>query len=151
MFIHLIPHFLEPLSFPGGSDRKESARSARDPGSTPWLRRSPGEGNGYSLQYTWLENSIVHGSQRVRHNRVTNTFFWTLYGSVNSVRLKASLFTRASQSDINTQKYCLKNGWMERKKMEERKEREKSLVWIFSMVILFSLTGTLKTQFTWNF
>ena len=61
-------------------------------GSISGLGRSPGEGNGYSLQYTCLENSIVHGSQRVRHNRVTNTFFWTLYSSVNSVRLKTSLF-----------------------------------------------------------
>ena len=44
----------------GGSDRKESACSAGDLGSTPGLGRSPGEGNGYSLQYPCLENSIVH-------------------------------------------------------------------------------------------
>ena len=32
-------------SFPGGSDGKESACSAGDPGSIPGLGRSPGEGN----------------------------------------------------------------------------------------------------------
>ena len=43
---------------PGGSDSKESACSAEDPGSIPGSRRSPGEGNGYSLQYSYLENSM---------------------------------------------------------------------------------------------
>ena len=37
------------LGFPGISDRKESAYSARDPGLTPGLGRSPGEENGYPL------------------------------------------------------------------------------------------------------
>ena len=37
--------------FPGGSDGKASACSAGDPGSTPGLGRSPGEGNG-TLQLT---------------------------------------------------------------------------------------------------
>ena len=32
---------------------KESARSARDPSSIPGLRRSPGEGIGHPLQYSW--------------------------------------------------------------------------------------------------
>ena len=52
------------LRQPGGSDGKESACSARDPGSVPGLGRSPGEGNGYPLQYSDLENSmdcIIHG------------------------------------------------------------------------------------------
>ena len=43
---------------PGGSDSKESACSAEDPGSIPGSRRTPGEGNGYSLQYSYLENSM---------------------------------------------------------------------------------------------
>ena len=47
------------LRQPGGSDGKESACSARDPGSVPGLGRSPGEGNGYPLQYSGLENSMV--------------------------------------------------------------------------------------------
>ena len=44
--------------FPGGSDGKESTCNAGDPGSVPGLGRSPGEGNGYLLQYSCLENSI---------------------------------------------------------------------------------------------
>ena len=46
------------LSFPGGSAGKESACNARDLGLIPGLGRSPGEGNGYSLQYFGLENSM---------------------------------------------------------------------------------------------
>ena len=39
--------------FPGGSDSKESACNAGDPGLTPGSGRSPGEGIGYPLQYFW--------------------------------------------------------------------------------------------------
>ena len=53
----------------GSSDGEESACSAGDPGSIPGSGRSPGEGNGNSLQYSCLESSmdrealraIVHG------------------------------------------------------------------------------------------
>jgi len=44
--------------------KKESAYNARDLSFIPGLGRSPGEGNGYPLQYSGLENSmdcIVHG------------------------------------------------------------------------------------------
>ena len=44
--------------FPGGSDGKESACNAGDAGSIPGLGRSPGEGNGYPLQYSCLENPM---------------------------------------------------------------------------------------------
>ena len=39
--------------FPGGLDSEESACNARDLGSIPGLGRSPEEGNGYPLQYSW--------------------------------------------------------------------------------------------------
>ena len=39
--------------FPEGSAGKESACKAGDPGSIPGLGRSPGEGKGYTLQYSW--------------------------------------------------------------------------------------------------
>ena len=51
------------MGFPGGSDDKESACNVGDLGVIPRLRRSPGEGKGYPLQYSGLENStdcIVH-------------------------------------------------------------------------------------------
>ena len=42
----------------GGSDSKESACIAGDPGSIPGSGRSSGEGNGNPLQYSCLENPI---------------------------------------------------------------------------------------------
>ena len=51
------------MGFPCGSAGKESACNVGDLGSIPGLGRSPGEGNGYPLQYSGLENSmdcIVH-------------------------------------------------------------------------------------------
>ena len=72
--------------FPHSSAGKESACSAGDVGLIPWLGRSSGEGNGYPLQYCFLENPMdrkawqatVHGIARVRHNLVT---IWiSLYG-----------------------------------------------------------------------
>jgi hypothetical protein len=44
--------------FPGGSAGQEYACNAGDLGSIPWLGRSPGEGKGYPLQYSGLENSM---------------------------------------------------------------------------------------------
>ena len=44
--------------FPSGSAGKESACNSEDLGSIPGLRRSPGEGKGYPLQYFGLENSM---------------------------------------------------------------------------------------------
>ena len=44
--------------FPCGSVGKESTCNAGDLGSIPRLGRSPGEGNGYPLQYSCLENSM---------------------------------------------------------------------------------------------
>ena len=44
--------------FPCGSAGKESAYNARDLGLIPGLGRFPGEGKGYPLQYSGLENSM---------------------------------------------------------------------------------------------
>ena len=65
--------------FPGGSDGKQSACNARDPGSLPGSARSPGEGNGNPLHYSCLENptdkgawqATVYGVARVEHDLVT--------------------------------------------------------------------------------
>ena len=64
------------MGFPGGSAGKESACNVGDLGLIPGLGKSPGEGNGYPLQYSGLENSITikfMGWQRVRHDWVTFT------------------------------------------------------------------------------
>ena len=44
--------------FPGGSDGKESACNVGHPGLITGSGRSPGEGIGYTLQYSCLENSM---------------------------------------------------------------------------------------------
>ena len=41
---------------PGGSDGKESVCNAEDPGLIPGSEKSPGEGKGYPLHYSCLEN-----------------------------------------------------------------------------------------------
>ena len=54
--------FYRALGFSGGSDSKESTCSAGDPGLIPGSERSPGEGYGYPLQYTCLENPLDRGA-----------------------------------------------------------------------------------------
>ena len=52
------------VDFPCGSDGKEYAYNAGDLGLIPGRGRSPGEGKGYPLQYSGLNNSLdctVHG------------------------------------------------------------------------------------------
>ena len=53
------------LGFPCGSAGKESACNAGDPGSIPGLGRCHGEGKGYPLQYSGLENSMDYTVHRV--------------------------------------------------------------------------------------
>ena len=67
--------------FPCGSAGKESACNAGDVGLVSGLGRSPGEGKGYPLQYSGLENSMdctVHGVTKSR-TRPSNFHFslWT--------------------------------------------------------------------------
>ena len=65
------------LDLPSGSVGKESTCNVGDLGLIPGLGRSPGEGKGYPLQYSGLENSmgcIVHGVGKSRAGRVTFTF-----------------------------------------------------------------------------
>ena len=52
------------MGFPHSSAGKESAYDVGDLGSVPELERTPGEGNGYPLQFSGRENSMagtVHG------------------------------------------------------------------------------------------
>ena len=90
------------LGFLCGSAGTESACSVGDLGSTPQLGRSPGEGKGYPLQYSGLENSmdcIVHGLQE---SDITG-------------RLSLSLSTGNSRSVTN-------NHWNSRSKTKKSKK-----------------------------
>ena len=65
------------MGFPCVSTGKGSTCDAGDLGSIPGLGRSPGERNGYPLQYSGLENSmdsIVHGVAKSR-TRLNNFHF----------------------------------------------------------------------------
>ena len=75
--------------FPGGSDGKESACNAGDLGSISGSGRSPGEGNGYPLHYSCLENSMDRGAWRATvyeitksQTRLNNWHFHTLHVSM---------------------------------------------------------------------
>ena len=70
------------MGFFYGSAGKESAYNVGDLGSIPGLRRSPGEGRGYPLQYSGLENStacIVHGVAKTQlsdfHKHIHNAIY----------------------------------------------------------------------------
>ena len=53
------------MGFPGSSAGKESTCNAGDPGSIPGSGRSAGEGIGYPLQYSGLENFMDVGALQI--------------------------------------------------------------------------------------
>ena len=59
----------------GGSNCKESTYNAGDLGLIPGSGRRPGEGNGYPLQHSYLENSLDKGAWRATVHRVEKS--WT--------------------------------------------------------------------------
>ena len=61
------------MDFPGGSDRKNLACSAGDPGSIPGSGRSPGEGHDNPLHYSCLENSMDRGGWQAAVHRVSKS------------------------------------------------------------------------------
>ena len=63
------------VGFPGGSDGKESTCNAAEPGSIPGLGRSPGEGNGNPLQYSYLATSMNRGAWWAKVHGVAKS--WT--------------------------------------------------------------------------
>ena len=65
--------FSEFVDFPGGSDGKESACRAGDPGWILGLGRSPGEGNSNPLQYSCLGNLMDRSAWQATALRVTKS------------------------------------------------------------------------------
>ena len=59
--------------FSSSSDNKESASNAGDLGSVPWWGRSPGEGNGYPLQYSCLGNPKDRGAWQTTVHEVAKS------------------------------------------------------------------------------
>ena len=71
------------LDFPGGSDGKASVYNVGDPGLSPGLGRSPGEGNGNPLQYYCLENPMDRGAWQAAVYGVTKS--WTRLSDFTSL------------------------------------------------------------------
>ena len=99
--INDFPNWCPIIPVNGVPDNKESACSAGDISLFPGWGRSPGEGNGNPLQYSWLKNSMgrrawqatVHGVAK-RYDWVPNTFTineiqlsWLVVWSLSRVRL----------------------------------------------------------------
>ena len=77
------------MGFPGDSEGKASAHNAGDPGSIPGSGRSPGEGNGNSLQYSCLEKSMDGGAWWATVHGITKSLtqlsdFATVHGVTKS-------------------------------------------------------------------
>ena len=85
------------MGFLGGSDGNKHACKAGDSALFHESRRSSGEGNGYQLQCSCLENSMDRepgglqsmGSQGVRRDRATNSFTFTFNVFIFSIPIMA--------------------------------------------------------------
>ena len=91
------------LGFPGGSAGKESACDMGNWSSIPGMGRSPGEGKGYPLQYSGLENSmdcIVHGVAK-NQTRLRDFHFTSLPG-LNTTRPILLIYSSAQQFKVVT-------------------------------------------------
>ena len=63
VLLYLLTYILLVKDFPGGSVVRNPSANARDASSVPELGRPFGEGNGYTLQYSCLENSMDRGAE----------------------------------------------------------------------------------------
>ena len=83
------------LGFPCDSAGKESTCNVGDLGSVSGLGRSPGEGKGYPLQYSGLENLGLSGSQTVGHKWATFSFTFILNHNIRAVYDKWILWDKS--------------------------------------------------------
>ena len=90
---------LSHWTFPCASVGKESTCNAGDLGLIPGLGRSPGEGKGYQLQYSGLENSmdcVVRGVAKSR-TQVSDFHFRCSHWTTREVSRPGLLFTASSR------------------------------------------------------
>ena len=69
-FLPLVP------GFPSGLDGKEFVCNAGDPSLIPGLGRSPGEGNGYSFQFSCMGNPMDRGAWWATVHGITKSRIW---------------------------------------------------------------------------
>ena len=75
-----------------------NAGNIRDGGSIPGLGRAPGEGNGYPLQYSWLENPMDRGAWKATVHRVIKSQTW-LERLAATMKVSQSCLTLCSPMD----------------------------------------------------
>ena len=120
------------LGFPGGSAGKQSACNAGNLGSIPGFGRSPGEGEGYSLQYSGLENSmdcIIQGVAKSQ-TQLNDFHFLSLLASsikstIRNISRKLSYQKSMGLKHNNIQNYKL---WPCNTQITKHKQ-DKNLVW----------------------
>ena len=81
------------MDFPGVSDSKESICNAGDPSSIPGSGRTPGEGNGYPVHNSCLENSKDRGAWQVTVHGVAKTSTFTSLSMASIVPHRLALIT----------------------------------------------------------
>ena len=130
-----------PVGFPCGSAGKESACNVGDLGSIPGLGRSPGEGKGYSCQYSGLENSldcIVHGVAK-SWTRLSD-FHSFISLAVQWLRLHAS--TVGDAGSVSGWATWISHAWCSKKK-------KKFLH--FKIYIIIYIYNQLKAKYTYRY
>ena len=90
--------------FPDSSVGKESAYNVEDLGSIPGLERSPGEGKGYPLQYSGLENAMDCMVHRVAKSQTQlSDFHFTTPISLSHIHLFLAVYIPATLAFFNFQ------------------------------------------------
>ena len=101
------------MGFPGGSNGKESACNAGNLGLIPRLGRTPGEWNGYPLQYSCLEYSMDRGAwqatvQGVEKSQTQlNNFHFTSFHRFPPLGIFFSIFQSPKSPSLHSH-YILK-------------------------------------------
>ena len=90
------------MGFLGGSEVKASASNVGDQGSIPGSGRSPGERNGYPLQYSCLENTMYRGSWQATVHGVAKS--WTQLSDFTSLHfiIRNTSYTVTQKYSFNT-------------------------------------------------
>ena len=102
-------------SFPGGSAVKNLPANVGDMGLIPGLGRSPGEGNGNPLQYSYLENSMDRGAWRATDHGVAKSWIRPYNNNNLYLRIiKAVYCHRAYLTDMQSTSWEML-GWMKHK------------------------------------
>ena len=75
-----------------GKNRFVNAGDVRDVGSIPGSERYPGEGHGYPLQYSCLENTMDRGPWQATVHRVTKNWICLKQLSIHKVSDSHNLY-----------------------------------------------------------